>query len=113
MARFFSQSDLRGRRGTKRRVVDQELRVGPLSVRFITIALITILSIIYLAQSNTAATKGYRLKELEKKQEEIALENERLEVEASRLRSLDNIKETAQKKGMEPIDQVRYPKKVK
>ena len=110
MARFFSQGDLRGRRGEKRRVIDQELRVGPISIRFITIAVITILSIIYLAQSNMAATKGYRLKELQKQQEEISLENERLEVEASRLRSLNNIKETAKEKGMEPIDQVRYPK---
>jgi len=110
MARFFSESDLRGRRGNKRRVVDQELRVGPLSVRFITIALVTILSIIYLAQSNSAATKGYQLKELQKQQEDISLENERLEVEASRLKSLDNVKKTAQNKQMQTIDQVEYPK---
>jgi cell division protein FtsL len=109
MARFFSQGDLGGRRGKKRRAIDQELRVGPVSVRFITIALVTVLSIIYLAQSNTAATKGYQLKELQKEQQELALENERLEVESSRLRSLDRIKDTAQEKKMVPVDKVKYP----
>jgi len=111
MARFFSQGDLRGRRGEKRKVIDQELRIGPVSVRFVTIALVTILSIIYLTQSNMAATKGYRLKELQKRQEEISLENERLEVEASRLRSLNNIKKTVREKKMVPIEGIEYSKK--
>ena len=109
MARFFTKSDLRGKRGSKRRMINQELRVGPVSIRFITIALVTVLSIIYLAQSNATATKGYQLKELQKEQQELALENERLEVESSRLNSLDRIKETAREKKMVPVDKVKYP----
>ena len=108
MARFFSQGDLKGERGKKRRVVDQGLKIGPVSVRFATIAVITILSIIYLAQSNATATKGYELKSLQQEKEEVTLENERLEVEASRIRSLNNIKETAEEKGMEPVKEIDY-----
>jgi cell division protein FtsL len=108
-ARFFSQGDLKSNRGNKRRVVDRGLSIGPVSIRFITIALVTILSIIYLAQSNLTATKGYELKQLQKTEEEIRLENERLEVEASRLKALKRIKQTAKNNNMVDVEQVDYP----
>ncbi len=111
MARFFSQSDLKSkRRGSRKRVVGNGLSLGPLSIKFITIGLITILSIIYLAQSNISATKGYELKELQTQKEEIGLENERLEVEANRLKALKNVQKISREKGMVPVDNVKYPR---
>jgi len=110
MARFFSQGDLRSnRRGSRKRVVDKDFSLGPVSIKFITIGLVTILSIIYLAQSNISATKGYELKELQSQKEEIGLENERLEVEANRLKALKNVQKISREKGMVVVDNVRYP----
>ena len=109
MAKFFSQEDFNSARNRKKRSLNQELKIGPVSVRFITIALITVLSIIYLAQSNLTATKGYQLKELQSREEELGLENERLEVEASRLKALKNIEKVAEENDMVAIDQLKYP----
>jgi cell division protein FtsL len=110
MAKFFSQDDLvRKSRNHRTRVVDRGFKLGPLSIKFITIGLITILSLIYLAQSNVTATKGYELKELQSEKEELTLENERLEVEANRLKALKNVEKTARKSGMVDVDKVKYP----
>lgn len=109
MAKFFSQEDFNSVKNRKKRSINQELRIGPISVRFVTIILITVLSIIYLAQSNLTATKGYQLKELQEREEELNLENERLEVEASRLKALKNIEKVAREKNMVAIDKVKYP----
>jgi hypothetical protein len=107
MANFFQRGS--SNRRSKRRTVDRGLSIGPVSIKFISIALITILSIIYLAQSNINATKGYELKELQLEKEEISLENERLEVEAGRLKALKNVQKVSQEKNMVDVENVRYP----
>lgn len=109
MARFFSKGNSNNNRRSKRRTINRGLSVGPISIKFISIFLITILSIIYLAQSNITATKGYQLKELQQEKEEISLENERLEVEANRLKALKNVQKISREKGMVDIEEVNYP----
>lgn len=49
------------------------------------------------------------MKELQEREEELNLENERLEVEASRLKALKNIEKVAREKNMVAIDKVKYP----
>jgi cell division protein FtsL len=86
------------------RTVSQTVSFGPLTLRFITIVIVAILCILYLAQSTHGATQNYEVRELEQKQQDIEKENERLEVEALRLEALKNIDEDKNKK----IDEKKY-----
>ncbi|NIM46778.1 MAG: hypothetical protein GTN40_01305 [Candidatus Aenigmarchaeota archaeon] len=83
-------------------------RVGPVSLGFITVVLLFILSLLYLAQSNRIAVRGYEISELEKKQTELIEERERLEIEAARLKSIQEIQKGASNSKMEPTKQINY-----
>lgn len=79
------------RENFRSRTVSQTVSFGPLTLRFITIVIVAILCILYLAQSTHGATQNYEVRELEQIQQEIDKENARLEVEAVRLEALKNV----------------------
>ncbi|MBI3260924.1 hypothetical protein HYZ64_00945 [Candidatus Berkelbacteria bacterium] len=64
------------------------VQVGPLSLRFITLLILAALALFYLAQSSQSATKNYKVRELELTKQGLKEENERLEIETLRLKSL-------------------------
>lgn len=64
------------------------VQVGPLSLRFITLLILAALALFYLAQSSQSATKNYKVRELELTKQGLHEENERLEIETQRLKSL-------------------------
>lgn len=65
--------------------------VGPLTLRFITLVIVAVLCVLYLAQSTQGAAKNYKVWELEQRKVELEKENERLQVDATRLQTLQNI----------------------
>ena len=83
-------------------------RIGPISLNFLTISIISLLALFYLIQSQQAATKGYAIRELEKQKEEVVTQNEELQIEAAKLRSVENIKNTADNLGMIPTVELNY-----
>jgi len=86
----------------------KSIRLGPVSLGFITVILFSLLSLFYLAQSNQITTKGYILRELELEKAKILSENERLQVEAARLESLNKISEKAEELSMVPVGELKY-----
>lgn len=64
--------------------------------------------VLYIGQVNAAATKGYAIRDLERKNEVIRQEQERLEVEIARLRSLDSVTTREAFLGLKKIDDVKY-----
>lgn len=84
------------------------LKIGPVSVGFIAIVLLFILSMLYLAQSNKIAVRGYEIRELEERQVELLREREQLEVEAARLKSIQEIQKGASSSKMEPTKKINY-----
>lgn len=84
------------------------IRFGPVSLGFITVILFSLISLFYLAQSNQITTKGYVLRELEVEKSKILSENERLQVEAARLESLNKISSKAEELSMVPVNDLRY-----
>lgn len=96
--------------GTRRKTLGRTLKVGPVSLRFVTVIIISLLALFYLAQTQLSATKGYQIRTLEEKKEKLLLENERLELEAARLKSISNIKNAADELQMIPATQVNYLK---
>lgn len=89
--------------GARKRTLSRQVVLGPISIRFLTILLLGVALLFYLIQSSAQATKGFRLSELEREKEKIAAEKERLEMEAARLRSLNQIKEETRSLNLEPI----------
>lgn len=75
----------------RKHTIKREITFGPLSLRFITVIIIAVLCILYLAQSTRGATKNYALQELQQKQAEVQKENDRLKIEATRLQALSAI----------------------
>jgi len=84
------------------------LKMGTLSLGFITVIILALVSLFYLAQSNQITTKGYALQELEQKKTKILSENERLQVEAARLESLNKASEKAKDLSMVPLKELKY-----
>ena len=96
------------RLGVQKRTIKQELKVGPVSLTFILICLLCILSIFYLIQSNQVATKGYEIKKLEEQQTKLVVEQEKLKLQSAELQSLKQIEGGISDLKMIPTKKVNY-----
>jgi len=74
--------------GYKKKTISVPLSIGPVSFKFILITLLSILGLFFIVQSNESSLKGYKIRELESKKNQLILENEKLGVEVARLKSL-------------------------
>jgi len=88
--------------GFRKRTIKNELKIGPISLKFITIALIAIAALFYLAQSAQTSTFKYKIMELEDQKSKVQTDVKQLEVESARLKSLGEIKNSAQTLNLEP-----------
>ena len=84
------------------------LKLGPVSLGFITVLIFSLISLFYLAQTNQITTKGYALQSLQQEKDSILSENERLQVEAARLDSLNKAAAKAKDLSMVPIKELKY-----
>ena len=84
------------------------LKLSALSLGFITVLIFSLISLFYIAQSNQIATKGYALQDLETQRDKVVSEDERLQVEAARLESLNKISEKAKDLSMVPVKELKY-----
>lgn len=94
--------------GIRKRTVRPDLKIGPVSLSFISIAILCVLALFYLSQTNQAAIKGYDIKKLEDKQAEIIAERENLEVEVASLQSINGIESRGGTGGMVPSKKINY-----
>lgn len=94
--------------GVRKRTIKPELRVGPVSLTFILISLLCILSLFYLIQSNQAATKGYEIRKLEEQQTQLLEETEKLKLQSAQLQSLKAIEGGTEELRMVPTKKVNY-----
>lgn len=74
--------------GYKKRAITFPLSIGPVSLKFILISLLLVLGLFYITQSNEASIKGYKIRDLEDKKNKLILENQKLNIEIARLKSL-------------------------
>jgi Tfp pilus assembly protein PilN len=97
---------------TKRRKFNRNYRphfkLGKYSFGFVVLALILVISLLYLSQSNKIAIRGYDIAELEKQKQELLAEKERLEIESSRLQSIQEIEKGLKNSGMVPVKKINY-----
>lgn len=94
--------------GLRKQAFSPQVKVGKKSLGFITIVLFLVLGLFYLAQTNEIATKGYKIRELEEKKAQELKKQERLNIEAARLRSIKQIQENAMNLNMVPVTEINY-----
>lgn len=100
---FYKQIAKSNQDTRHRYAVLPKLRVGPATLGVITIVIVLLMSLLYLIQANSTATKGF---EIEKEQEKIkTLESqaEKLELEMARLRSTKELETLPQKLNLKPL----------
>jgi len=85
----------------RKRTISSEIRLGPVSVKFVTVVLIAIAALFYLAQSSQAATLKYKVMDLEDQKSKAQTDVKQLEVESARLKSLSEIKNNAERLNLE------------
>lgn len=89
--------------------LNKRLRIGPLSFTYLAILLFFGIGFVYIVTVNIVANKGSELRLMEMENKNITAENERLEVEAARLKSLSVIEDEAtgevQVGDLEPINE--------
>jgi cell division protein FtsB len=68
------------------------------------------LGVLYIVQVNSASTKGFTLRDLERTNQELRQENDRLAAEIDRLRSLDSIAERETFLGLVKLENPIYIK---
>ncbi len=87
--------------GFRKRTVSTSLKIGPISLKFITIALLAVAALFYLAQSTQASTFKYKIMELEDQKDKTQTDVQQLEVESARLKSLGEIQNSAKNLNLE------------
>jgi hypothetical protein len=92
--------------GQRRRTIERSISLGPISMRFLTIALLSVLALFYLIQSSQGESSSLRANELLREKEKLEQEMKRLELESIRLRSLNEIKKNSP--SLEPIHQLNH-----
>lgn len=90
--------------GRRKRTVGREIKVGPLSLKFITLSLLAIAALFYLAQSAQGSSQKYQIMQLASTKQELVAKTKDLEVEAARLKSLDEIKKNAARSDLQSIN---------
>lgn len=88
--------------GYRKRTIKKEIKVGPLSMKFVTIAIIAVGALFYLAQSTQAASSRYEIMQLQDTQKQLQAQSKDLEIEAVRLKSLNEIKSSSVSMGLQP-----------
>ncbi|MCR4311857.1 MAG: hypothetical protein NUV56_01100 [Candidatus Uhrbacteria bacterium] len=81
---------------------------NPKVVNILTIGCILAFGILYIGQVNSAATRGYAIRDLERGNEDLRHDRERLDVEIARLRSLDSVTTREQFLGLVKVQKTEY-----
>lgn len=94
--------------GVQKNRIASRFALGPVSLQFVTIVLLAMFSLFYLLQNNQLTTQGYKVAQMKNEQVELLQENEKYQVEAARLQSLDAIKDRVKNLEMEAVGSVKY-----
>ena len=88
--------------------LSNSFKIGPTSIKFVTVVIVALVTLFYLAQVQLEGSKRHDVSELKKQAEELQKETKRLETSVVQLRSIQAIKKEAETLNMVPINQVNY-----
>jgi len=91
------------KKGVKKKTLQERVVVGANTLVMIIIALICLVSVSYLIQSNKSAAKGYVLKELQEEEKHLQEQSNFWALKISRARSLKAVEHANVEKDMHDI----------
>ena len=92
----------------RKKTLSQKIEVGMTSLVFVTIVLVAIISLVYLAHANRNATKGYALKSLELRRSHLLTENEVWDMQIAQVKSLNSIQSDPKVTSMVKADSPKF-----
>ena len=104
----LSHSNAVGLGQRKQTIKSQPARVGRVTLNFLLVAFIATLGIFYIFEVNSNATKGFEIRLLEKKVQELKDSQERLKIREAELKSMYNIEERTKNLNMVAPKDVSY-----
>ena len=72
------------------------------------LALVIVLGAAYIIQINSTVAQGYEMRELETKIQKMSLENQRMEVQVRKTKSLENVERNVKMLGLVPAETPDY-----
>lgn len=78
------------------------------SCRIFLLLLVSIVGLLFVWQTSSASTKGYTINNLEKQVRSLEQENQKLEFEIAKQRSLQSITERLPQTGLVAVDGMHY-----
>lgn len=81
-----------------------KIQMGPATLGVITIVIIFLMSLLYLAQANSTATKGYEIEREQEKIDKLNSQSEKLELEMAQLRSTKQLDNLPQQLNLKPLE---------
>jgi len=94
--------------GERKGVFRTQSKLGRVTLNFILVALICAAGVFYIFEVNNSATKGYEIRGLETKLNELRKENETLRIQAAELKSMYKIEEKTKDLNMVAPKDVSY-----
>ncbi len=92
----------------KQAIKSQPARVGKVTLNFLLVVFITALGIFYIFEVNSNATKGYEIRLLEKRVQELKDSREKLKIQEAESKSMYNIEERTKGLNMVAPKDVSY-----
>lgn len=94
--------------GIRKKAIKREVIIGPTAIKFVTIAIVAVLFIIYLTQSTANASRSIKVRDAADQKSNYEEIQTRLEDEKTRLESLNRINQETEKVQMEPVSSVDH-----
>lgn len=94
--------------GQRKGALKNQPKMGRVTLSFVLATLISAMGIFYIFEVNNLATKGYEIRDLEKKLERLKKENEMLGIQAAELKSMYKIEEKTKELNMVVPKNVTY-----
>ncbi len=92
----------------KRTLTGTGVKVGPVTLHLVLIVACTLLGLFYLVQSNRVSTANLKLQDLQAQKGDVVERNERLSAESDRLRSIQQIKKSADEQKLSSSGKAAY-----
>ncbi len=83
-------------------------KISKSALLFLMVGLFVSSMVVYLAEVNNIAAKGFQVRDLENQIEKLASENEKLQVQAIEMRSMTDLSTKVQELGMVPVNDITY-----
>ena len=106
LSRTATNTSWRRNQNTVRHNFDGK-QFGPVAHTVIVVLLLSVMGLMYLAQTNKTNAYTYPINELESKRVSLQEERQQLELEAARLGSLDNVKNSTVAQNLTSPSQVQ------